>query len=424
MAVESERFLPGVTRPSGNWLARGNSDQSRWQQIGFWLVWMLAFSIPWGDMVLLPLDIQASRVLSIATFLTWSISLWQGKRMRSLASAHWFMLLFVLWAAASAWWNADSERSLRRTLSYCQLFLDAWLIYQCAGTADRYRRLLQSYVLGCYVCFAGLMWNYLGGVSQGDGRYTAPGFDPNDLSVTLVLGIPIAWHLAFSGRSWAWVNRLFIPCAIVASLLTASRSGLVTLAVGMVFPLLAMPRISTKAVASLALLASASGAVVITFWSDISIRRLSTIQEQLTARDLNGRVDIWSRGFEVFKEHPVAGVGAGGFGAAVGARRSRDLAAHNALLGVLVEHGLVGLGLFVAIVVALLFSGRKSNSLEARLWVVQLAAWGVALMTLSWENREVTWLLWGLCSALPAANRRRISWPVRQPAFPNQVRHA
>lgn len=404
--AEAEFISRPSPSPIASW-ARPKPVHSRWQEIGFWFVWLLVFAIPWGDMVLLPMEIQASRALTVITFLIWVVSLWNGRRMRPLAPAHWFMLLFVIWAAANVWWNSESERSLRRTLSYCQLFLDAWLIYQCAGTTDRLRRLLQSYVLGCYVCFAGLIANFLNGVSQGDGRYTAPGFDPNDLSVTLVLGIPMAWYLAFSCRSWVWVNRLFIPCATAASLLTASRSGLVTLAICLVFPLLAMPRISPTALASIALLAVASGAVVVTFWSDISIRRLSTIQEQLSARDLNGRVGIWSRGIDVFLENPVAGVGAGGFGAAVGARRSRDLAAHNTLLGVLVEHGSVGLGLFAGILVCLLLRVRRSPSLETRLWLVQLTAWSAAAMTLSWENREVTWLLWGLCAALPAVNRAR-----------------
>ena len=366
-----------------------------------WLLWLLAFCIPWGDMVLLPGDIQASRLLTLVAFMVAIPQLIRSRRFRTPTSTELVMLVFVVWAAADVFWTLEPDRSVRRVLSYAQLSFNAWLFYQFVRGTEDYRRILQAYVLGSYVAFAGLIFNFVSGVAQGDGRYTAPGFDPNDLAATLALGIPIAWYLVFTGGGARWLNRLYVPCALTAVLLTASRSGLVTLAVSMMFPLLAMPRISMRAKIALVLVALFCAGSYFYFLSDVSVRRLSTIVDQLSGGDMNGRVDIWQRGFDVFEENPILGVGGGAFGATVVGRSGAEVAAHNTFLGVLVEHGLVGLLLFLGIISGLVRRSLRSPSLECRLWTVVLAAWIVALFSLSWENRELTWLLWGLCSAQP-----------------------
>jgi len=381
-----------------------------WHVASFRLLWLVAFCVPWGDMVLLPGEIQASRVLTIVAAFTWILAVWSGKRFRTVTATQLFMLAFVVWAGANTFWSEDSWRSVRRMLSYSQLFLDAWLVYQLVRTADEYRSIMQAYVLGCYVLFAGLMYNFISGVAQGDGRYTAPGLDPNDLASTLALGIPLAWYLAFTSRKGLWLNRLYIPCALTAALLTASRGGLVTVVISMGFPLLAMPSISRRAKIALVVMVTICAGSVVYFWSDISVGRLSTILDQLSARDMNGRVEIWQRGFEVFLDNPLLGVGAGAFGATVVGGVGAELAAHNSYLGVLVEHGLIGLVCFLLIAFSLIRQTWWSPPLERRLWFVMLLAWGVTLSTLSWENREVTWLIWGMCSV----QRYRQAAPVRR----------
>ena len=104
----------------------------------------------------------------------------------------------------------------------------------------------------------------------------------------------------------------------------------------------------------------------------------------------------------VFYENPLFGVGAGALGNAIGARRGRELAAHSTYLGVLVEHGVIGATLFIGIVFSLLAYVTKVPKHEKRLWIIVLFGWAVAVSTLSWENRELTWLIWGLCASCPA----------------------
>lgn len=373
----------------------------RWHAGAYALVWVMAMCIPWGDMILLPYEVQCSRVITVVTALVWVFLLWRKRRAKNLLAAHWLLLLFVVWAAVNVMWTPETDRSLRRAASYVQLFLTAWLIHQSCDTVVHYRRLLQAYVCGCLVGVAGLFWNFMGDVVSGDGRYSAPGFDPNDLAVTLALGIPMAWHLDLKRNGIRWLNRLFVPAAVLCILLTASRSGLVALGISLVFVLSTITRLSRRSVLGLALIGGLTITVVSVMWSDVSIRRLSTIADQLTSRDMNGRVDIWERGIAAFLDHPLVGHGAGSFGSAVGERRSKELAAHNAYLGILVEHGLIGLALFLCSLVAIYLRASKSYPMELRLWTFLLLGWAVSVMSLSWENRETTWLLFGLGAALP-----------------------
>lgn len=397
LSLANPRRIPAAA----GWHYDGPAPRDWQQSLGYGLAWLVTFAIPWGDMILLPYEIQASRVLTVAAAILWFSLCKRGKLLKPLTGSHWFMLAFAFWAAFSVLWVPEADRGLRRALSYFQLFLAAWLVYQAVTSGSRHRNLMFAYLAGCYVAFSGLTYNVIHDIHLGDGRYSADGFDPNDLSATLTLGIPMAWQAASQPGRGVWIARLYIPCAVIAGLMTASRSGLLTTLICLAYPAVTMSRASYRLVASLIVVMVGSVLLVDTFSNDTSIRRLSTITDQLSARDLNGRVEIWRRGFEAFLERPIAGVGAGGFATAVGASRSRDLAAHNTALGVLVEHGVVGLVLFSAIVIAIFRRAWRYGTSEWRLWAILLTGWVTAANALSWENREVTWLIWGICLAQP-----------------------
>lgn len=385
---------------------------------GFSLVLALVFAIPWGDMILLPYNIQASRLFSVLVFLVWLSTLLGSRVLKKPPGAQVFMILFAAWAGASSLWTPEIEASARRALSYCQLFLIVWLLCQYAIDAEAYRKLLAAYVCGAWVGLGGILYRFASGMFQGDGRYTAPGFDPNDLAVTLALGVPMACYLEFTGAKRNWITFLYTPVALAGGMLTASRSGAVAMGVCLLFPLLAWRRVSRHAKIRFAVLCLASVALVTALWSDLSIGRLTSFAEQFSRQDLNGRVDVWQVAYAAFLENPILGLGGGSFMTAIGFARGTARAVHSTFLGVLVEHGVVGVFLFLAILGAL---GRKAWAnppLERRLWFVLLFAWSLAATSLSWENRETTWLLWGLCLAQPLRRVYRIR-PILSGTFPH-----
>jgi O-antigen ligase len=163
------------------------------------------------------------------------------------------------------------------------------------------------------------------------------------------------------------------------------------------------------AVVTLALIVSA----VLLFAPATSWERLSTVPNELERGTLTGRTLIWSAGWELFREHPLLGVGANAFRLTV----SRVLAepirlddpspappAHNTFLSVLVEQGIVGLALFLALIVSLVVSLWAAPLLSRQLWLVCLAVWAIGVSDLTWEMRKPTWFFFGLLVAHAAAS--------------------
>jgi O-antigen ligase len=129
--------------------------------------------------------------------------------------------------------------------------------------------------------------------------------------------------------------------------------------------------LALRAVAAVALVALVSVAVV---WvgGERVVSNMSTVGEELGAQGPEAatrwntrRVDIWRATWEMFKDHPFAGVGLGGYWAAI--PRYHDASgeytpqqAHNDYLELLASGGLVGACLFICFVFVLLRRARET----------------------------------------------------------------
>ena len=126
-----------------------------------------------------------------------------------------------------------------------------------------------------------------------------------------------------------------------------------------------------RAVSAAALVALVSVAVV---WvgGERVVSNLSTVGEELAAQDEEAatrwntrRVDIWRATWEMFKDHPVAGVGMGGYWAAVpqyhdASGEYTPQQAHNDYLELLASGGVVGSALFLLFCFFLLRRARAT----------------------------------------------------------------
>jgi O-antigen ligase len=386
---------------------------------GRWLALLLTFCIPWGDMITIA-DLSFSRWLTLPLVLAWTAALWRSP-VRKAQSSHVLMMAFIAWAMVGVLVTLDLDRSVRRVFSYCQLFLQTWMIYQYTRGRRDWHNILQAFLLGSWIPIIGVLNSWRVGYVLGDGRYTASGFDPNDLAATLALGLPIAWYQISRFNHWRWLNALFIPGAVASILLTASRGGLVVLAIGGLFPLWAMRKLPLKRKVGLVCVLVLIGGAVLNMRDEISFHRLATLGPQLAARDLNGRFEAWVRGFDVLIENPLTGVGPGSFSAAVASGGGTKVAAHNTFLEVAAEHGVIGFALFASVIGVMLVRAQKLASLERGLLTTLLCIWAVASSALSWENREITWLVWAFCACSQS------SWfpvPARRWVAPHTMRES
>jgi O-antigen ligase len=370
---------------------------ARAKNLHAWWAGFFAFAVPWCDMLLLAYQVQFTRPLVILAILAWLLSSEAGNRIRPMNSALYAMMLFIIVAPANFLWTEDPERTARRVVSYLGLFLMTLLFHQTSRSWQTHLFILKCLVAGCAVSVAGLAWNFARGVATGDDRYTAPGFDPNDLGAQLALSVPIAAYLAFKAPKGAIWFRLYLPFAVVGVLLTASRAALVVLGLVSLYPLLGLLRRAKRR--KLGVIAAVLLSMVAVHYTtpSISFQRLATIVDEFERRDLNGRFAVWDNGMDLFWENPIIGVGGGAFSSAV--RGGSQIAAHNAYLEVLVEHGTAGLLFFLAIILSLFVQVRRFPGDERMLWWIVLAALAVLITTLSWENREMTWMLWALCTS-------------------------
>src|SRR3989442_955726 len=223
-----------------------------------------------------------------------------------------------------------------------------------------------------------------------------------------VLYILARWRV----RPLSWFHMfavLFVLWAGATSLWSvdpeATQTGLVGLSI---IPwTLRRMRLRTK----VALYALAAGSLVLASYlvPNASLARIASTRADIEAGYFGGRGPVWLAGLEVAREHPLVGVGAGGYPEAVEPTIGQEMVAHNVLLSILVEDGTVGFLLFVAMLVALLTPLRHLPALHRRLSIVLLLTLAVGTMALSWDHRKQFWFVLGMVAVQVAEPTARSS---------------
>jgi O-antigen ligase len=223
--------------------------------------------------------------------------------------------------------------------------------------------------------------------------------------------------LAFRGRPVRWAFAACVPILGLALLRADSQGGLVALAVAAVFAAFfggPARRVIAPVVTGLLLL----GLVNYTLLSPPSL---------LTEGGAS-RADLWEVAIEVAQDHPLVGVGAGGFTQVEPTYAASNLSllrvdlvnkaypTHNTFLTMLTDYGMVGLALFVALVALALLLGvqaawafaradQRELELLARGVVAAVIAMLTAYMFISAQYEKQLWLLIGFAAALSTLAR-------------------
>jgi O-antigen ligase len=225
------------------------------------------------------------------------------------------------------------------------------------NTAARYRRVVYLLMV------AGLLFGLVG-ITQGEftnGRFDTGSemFDPNDVAfVEMAL---IAFPLCVLLGSFNLFSRaLALGSLLLSALLTlytGSRGGLVAMGVLLaLFLVIRIPRVKKwhKVLLLVALLGAAY-----TNRDKINVERYRTLTDlgdDYNLQDESGRGAIWQRGFQLFLQRPLTGVGVSGFAQSIGTMRAEEnvlpkwQAPHNSYLQVLTETGLFGALAFIGLI--------------------------------------------------------------------------
>lgn len=315
---------------------------------------------------------------------------------------------------------------VRATATGAALF---FLIASLLRTRRQLEWAVAGAVAGAAVIGAYATWQYLGGVPSDVGFVTSSGrlvsrvsggfSQPNQLAGFLALVLPLAVAGAMVRRRGRGLYLAASAVAAVGIYASFSRGALVAVAL---VPLIALR--GTRAwlvvpLLGLALLVATPGLLRERFAAGIG-----------EGTEIEGRADFWRAALTIWSEHPVLGVGPGGFAAAYAEARvpggknflqatifEPPPHAHNLFLNLLAEEGVVGLAAFAAV---LGLSTRQALRLRRSQdpWVSAMASGLLASIAVLVVHNlfDVTllegtsiyfWALLGVLSALSAIDARQ-----------------
>jgi O-antigen ligase len=395
-------------------------------QIAYAFLWLFVFTLPWERFLVLPGVAIISRVTGgLAVGLTLLAVVMAG-RFRRWHMFHVWAMLFWLWAGACFLVYHSGDRLPAKYWTYGQLLLVLWMVWEIAVTEARQRGLQMAYVLGGYVAALDtlLIYRQQAGAAR---RFAAGGADPNDMAMVLALALPMAWYLGMTSRNTIarWVSRGFLPIGVLAIGLTGSRGGMIAATVALLIVPLAMTRLSPGRLISAMVMLVAAGALAVAYVPETTIERLATIGTEVEGGRIGGRAKLWRAGLEAHAERPIAGFGTGHFKSAITPILGPAAqVAHNSYISVLVEQGIVGFALYMAMLVAVVHSALRLRGLERRFALVAFATLAVTMMPLTWEDRRVVWIVMAILIGFSQARlaARRAEVPQAAPARPAPVR--
>ena len=375
--------------------------------LGFLAVWIVVFAIPWENVLMLPGVGTITRLLGmVAVAVAICVILVRG-RVRRPNAFHWFALAFLLYGCASLYWTIDRGESMMRVWKNLQIIALLWLIWEATATAKRREGLMQAYVLGAWVTVYQTYEMFRAGIGRvGGTRFAASeNFNPNDMGFLLVLALPLAWHLSITHRNLLlrWLNRLYIPAGVFTISLTGSRSGLILACLALCIVPWSLPQLNLRLKVVTAAILTAGVVLALTYAPERTLERLSTTGTELMSGDLNDRTEIWRAGMEVLPQYMLIGSGAGSYSKAVSAALGAEHSAHNAYVSVVVEQGLVGLVLFLALLAVSFQHARTAPPQERKLLIILWLTLVVGLTPRAWESKKATWLVFGLLNGSAVA---------------------
>ena len=370
------------------------------RRVVYLLMLAMIFTLPWENVLNLPGLGRISKLIGLLAAATWVATVLITGRFREPKVTHFLALLFVVWNGFSLLWTVDGSATQGRVITYAQLLGLMFVIWDTVDTMPRLRATLVTYLAGSYVTVLALLIGYVvrGAASERYGRVTLGSFHPNDVGMILAVSVPVAAYLMWKPpmperhwrRLWALGCAAYVPLAAFAVLVTGSRAALVSMIPGLAYLFYLLTR-RHKAVSIGTLVGlSVVGVLSIPFVPARVLLRLEGTDTALRHGNLNERETIWSEAVRLIRDHPLLGSGGGAFrAAAVGANK----APHDLALGLLAEVGVIGFGLFAAMLVTALLSLRRAEPLLRGMWAAVFTAWLGAALLHNWEARKQTWML-------------------------------
>jgi O-antigen ligase len=233
------------------------------------------------------------------------------------------------------------------------------------------------------------------------------------LSVSLVMAVYLATNETKFDRRFRWLYWCYIGAAALGTALTGSRGGLFCLVMAALFAMRLTGVKRFKLVMRYGIRFAVIAAITYFLVPRVLISRFG---EAFGGADtFTQREGYWLRGLEYgFVRYPMQGVGLGSYSHAITAMSGEKTGvAHNIAMSVLVELGLIGAVLFIAMVIIAYRTAWRMPSRESWLTLGMLTVWLVGAMSSGSQIDKFSWFVQALVATMGAACPR--ARPARQP---------
>lgn len=357
----------------------------------------VCFVAPWEDMISIP-GIGTLSKFIVPVFVVMaalkSISSSNVPRIPAIT----LLSAYVAWCIATYFWSFDPSNTTIRSITLVSILMMTLSIVISVDKESDIHRIAKWFVYGSIISAISTIQSFLVKSEAVYQRYAASGFDPNDLG--LILSIAIAFCGIATKAPKSRLESLVLNVAPFlmagAVLLTASRASFLTASIALFYVLLTRMKGSIKAKVAYSLAVALFIYFLPSIIPNTSFNRLQTISSEIQDGNLNNRSDIWRAAINVNGDHFFAGVGSGAFPQAITKYYPYPIVAHNMFISVLVETGMVGLLLFLAIILLCIYSSFKISSFTSRTLLVSCIVLLIGTSALSWEHRKSTWIVLSL----------------------------
>jgi O-antigen ligase len=376
-------------------------------------------------------------VAGAAVGLGWRLSRGDERR-RELGALSWPLALFVLWISLSILWTDDVREGAVTLFFFVLPFSLLAVALARLPWSDLWLAWLSRLLIAMALVFAAvgisqwltrdIFWNpkvIAGNVFAPFYRVNSVFWDPSIYGRFLVIAILVALTFLLFARWRRWDLPLAIAIAAlwVGLLFSFSQSSFAALASGVV--LAAALAWRWRAAAAVALVAAVMIPIGFAAPQLEGVRDSVFTSTDRLNRASGGRAKLVSNGLRIAADHPLAGVGIGGFERAYRERvevspRVEEPASHTTPVTIAAEAGIVGLALFawlvgVALIVAFRRPGRATTARIAAL-AAGLGFFAIFVHGLFYSGFLEDPMTWGFLALLALAAGRggddRVSTPL------------
>lgn len=328
------------------------------------------------------------------------------------SSPHLLALLLIFWILIThpnaAWFGADRNW----IFTYLQLWVLMWLTGFLLDTPRKHHVLMWVFSL-CTLISAAVIVFQSGVIEEIDPTNRASGLSPgaNTAARYFVISFIFLYYLN------TITKKVLIKLIAIAGLLisflgvfyTVSRTGILLLGISVFLLFLLQSNFKNRTTVLLVTFIAFS--LLMVFSSSILDFVQGIVPSISQGTDTVGlRYALWEAGWEMFKDHPISGVGIGKFpmelrnypNPSYSLFFRKGLVAHNMYVSMLAETGIIGLTLFMSLIIATLANLIKSRKRAdptlksiANVWLIVLIIILVGGITKTDQVDKLFWLSMG-----------------------------